>query len=234
MWVVTPARWTDADFAATTFLGTLGRDDRDVLLSACRLQNFAVGRPIFLEGGVDERVAVLLTGRVKLESHATSGRRVLLGLRGPGDLLGEMRAFDGRGRAARISPIDEVVAGVVPMERFRALVSEHPQLALAALSMLTGRLRESDRRRLDLGTNDAVGRVCACLLDLAQQFGTTVGDGVVMTSPLTQEELGTWAGISRPATARALRRLREDGLVEQRGRRLQLNDVNELVRLADR
>ncbi|WP_375496834.1 Crp/Fnr family transcriptional regulator [uncultured Jatrophihabitans sp.] len=228
------AGFIEAVFSTTSFLGMLGGEDRSALLAACRVQEFTVGQPIFLEGGLDERVAVLLSGRVKLEAHAVSGRKVLLGLRGPGDLLGEMRAFDGQGRSARIGPTDDVVAGVVPMERFRTLVGEHPQIALAALRVLTGRLREADRRRLDLGTNDAIGRVCACLLDLAQQYGTPVRDGVEMASPLTQEELGTWAGISRPATARALRRLREDGVVEQRGRHLRVNDVTALVRLADR
>lgn len=227
-------RWVDAGFAATTFLGVLDRADRNALLTACRLQEFDTGRPIFLEGGTDERVAVVLAGHVKLEAHAPSGGRVLLGIREPGDLLGEMRAFDGRARAARISPMDPVFAGVLAMDRFRALVGERPGLALAALRMLAGRLRESDRRRLEGGTNDAIGRVCACLLDLAHQFGTDVDGGVEVLSPLTQEELGTWAGVSRPATTRALRKLRDDGLLDQRGRRLRLTDPAALARLADR
>jgi CRP/FNR family cyclic AMP-dependent transcriptional regulator len=220
--------------AAGSFVASLDRADRIALLDALRTRQFAVGDTLFHEGGTDAQIAVILAGRVKLEAHAQSGRRVLLGVRGPGELLGELRAFDGLTRGAQVRPLEPVTAGVMPIPEFRALIAERPEIALAMLRTLAGRLREADRVRLELGTGDAVARVCGCLAELARLYGRSDGHRVELHSPLTQQELGDWAGLSRPATTRALRQLRDDGLVSNRGRRFELHDRLELERRAGR
>ena len=55
---------------------------------------------LFHERQAPDRVVVLLTGTVKLSSISEDGKEVLLALRGPGDLLGELGALDGHPRSA--------------------------------------------------------------------------------------------------------------------------------------
>jgi CRP/FNR family cyclic AMP-dependent transcriptional regulator len=70
------------------------------------------------------------------------------------------------------------------------------------------------------------------LIELAERFGEPADGGVLITLPISQEELASWAGASREATSKALRDLRELGCVETRRRNITVRDVDALSRVA--
>jgi hypothetical protein len=69
---------------------------------------------------------------------------------------------------------------------------------------------------------------------LADQFGETGPEGVTVQLPMTQEELASWAGSSREAAAKALRRLRERGLIRTGRMTITVPDLEALRRQDDR
>jgi CRP/FNR family transcriptional regulator, cyclic AMP receptor protein len=62
------------------------------------------------------------------------------------------------------------------------------------LIVIAERLREADRRRLELATQDALGRIATRLLELADRFGEGVDAGTRVELPLHQEDLASWCG----------------------------------------
>ena len=67
------------------------------------------------------------------------------------------------------------------------------------------------------------------LLELAQRFGVDTPDGAIAVEmPISQEELASWAAASRESTARALRTLRELGLIETHRKRMVVLDAEGL------
>ena len=71
----------------------------------------------------------------------------MLAFRGPGEVLGELSAIDGRPRSAGVTAVDPVEALVIPTRDFRAFLERSPRAALWILTRLITRLREADRKR---------------------------------------------------------------------------------------
>ncbi len=111
----------------------------------------------------------------------------------------------------------------------RGLLTRHPRIALVLLELVLRRLRLADQRRLEFAAAESLPRVTSRLLELAERFGVEAPDGKLdVEMPISQEELASWAAASRESTARALRTLRELGLIETHRKRLVVLDVERL------
>ncbi|MEZ5236506.1 MAG: cyclic nucleotide-binding domain-containing protein [Acidimicrobiales bacterium] len=73
-----------------------------------------------------------------------------------------LAAIDGGPRTATVSALTELRVLAVPAGRFRALLGQQPSLNAAVLALLAGRVRVATERQVELGANDALGRVCRC------------------------------------------------------------------------
>jgi CRP/FNR family transcriptional regulator, cyclic AMP receptor protein len=211
-----------------SFLATLSEDDRDALRSAGRQRHYRRSSWIFREGDRGDFVLLVLEGRVKLAVTTTGGGTSILSIRGPGELVGELAAIDAGPRLAGAVALDNLVARAMTSDEFRALATQHPSLMLALLRMLTTRLRESDRRRIEFGTSDASSRLAKLLVDLASDEP----DPREAKVHLSQEEIAAMIGVSRESTARALAGLRREGLVATRRRVVKILDVDGLREFA--
>jgi len=220
------------DDPAIGFLGALDDAQARGLRDRGIPRRFRKGQALFHEGGRSDRVVVLLDGRVKVSTVTEEGREVILAFRGAGDLLGELSAIDGGPRSASVVAIEPVQALAVTAADFRAYLREHPDVALLLLQTLSRRLRDADRKRVEYGAHDTVGRVAARLVELAQRYGEPAAAGVRIGLPLSQEELAGWTGSSREAVSKALQSLRRAGWVVTERRSITVLDLEALRRRA--
>ncbi|MGH7753503.1 MAG: Crp/Fnr family transcriptional regulator, partial [Gemmatimonadales bacterium] len=161
-----------------------------------------------------EGVLAVLSGNVKVSYFTDEGQEIVLAIRGPGELLGELETIDGEPRAATGTALGTVEAVAVGAESFTEFLQEYPRVALVVLRTLSRRLREATRRRVERSALDTTDRVAARLVELADQYGEASGGHVRILLPLSQEELAAWVGVSREAVSKALRALRERGWIE--------------------
>jgi CRP/FNR family transcriptional regulator, cyclic AMP receptor protein len=198
------------------FLRQLAPEDADTLLQSLRRRNVRRSEPILRAGAAGEEVVVVLRGRVRLVAYGADRREVVLGLRGPGELIGDMAALGGQRRTASAIAVDDVEAGFLHGDEFRAFLREHPDAALVLIRMLVRRLSEATRDVVDLATRDSVGRIAKRLLELAGEHGAPSGGGtggIQIQLSLSQDELARWTGATRETVSRALRLMRQLGWV---------------------
>ncbi|MFN2587347.1 MAG: Crp/Fnr family transcriptional regulator [Actinomycetota bacterium] len=214
------------------FLGRLSDDEARALLGRGRRRTYDGGVPIFHEGEVSDRIVLLLRGRAKIATVTEDGKEVMLGVRDPGDLLGEFSAIDGEPRSANVIAMEPVEALVLESGSFREWLTEHPRTALLLLEMVLARLRDADRKRVEFSAYDTVGRVARRLYELAERFGRDTPRGVEIALPLTQDELAAWTGASRVGVSQALKALRDREWIETRRRSITVRDMAALSRRA--
>lgn len=213
-----------AEAVETGFLGLLTPSERSALVERGSRRRVRRGVFLFTEGESSEHMVAVVSGRLKVSSYTANGKEVVLAIRGPGDLLGELSALDGEPRSGSVSALEAAEVLVVPSGRFREFLEAHPRVAVLLLQMVVGKLRDADRKRIEFGAFDTVSRVARRLLELQDRYGAEAADGVAIDLRITQEELAGWTGASREAVSKALRELREGGLVETRRRKIVVLD----------
>ena len=219
--------------AARGFLSALTEAEREALAERGVARNFSRGTTVFHEHDESDSVVIVLSGRLKVYSATADGREAVFAFRSPGDLLGELSAIDGQPRSASVAALEPVEALFVAAVDFRAFLQRHPRVALLLFEMLSWRLRDADRKRVEYSAFDSVGRVAARLVELSQEHGRpAAGEGVEITLPLSQDELAGWTGSSREAVSKALHTLRELGWVQTDRRRITVLDLEALRRRA--
>ncbi len=210
------------------FGAALTQEELDNLLRLGVRRNFRRSSFLMTEGEASDHVIVLLAGRAKVSSYTAEGKEVVLAVRGPGDLLGELSAFDGEPRLATVAALEPIEALIVPSERFTHFLEDHPRVAILLLEMLTYRLRDAARKQVEFGAYDTPGRVARRLIELVERYGEGEALGVRISLSLTQDELAGWTGASREAVSKALREFRDRGWVTTGRRSIVVQDVDAL------
>jgi CRP-like cAMP-binding protein len=213
-----------------TFLGSLSEADLAGLLQAGRIARWTRGELLVRAGDPAVSAIALLVGVVKIEKLADHGDEVVLGISGPGDLLGEIAAVRDAARSASATALESVTGVVIAVSALRRFLLEHPSTTLALLDLSLGRLHAADERRLESATRTTLTRVASRLVELTDRFGGQGCDGAIeVRLTINQQELASWSASSLESTARALRTLRQLGAIETSRLRLIVRDP-ELLR----
>jgi CRP/FNR family cyclic AMP-dependent transcriptional regulator len=216
-----------------TFLEALTPEEVADLRASGRERHYEANVALFHEGDDAGSVIVLLAGRTKLTVPSSSGREVIVAVRGPGDLLGELAALVEAPRSATVATIEPVDALIMAGSAFASFLERNSRVALVILRMVAERLLYADLQQAQFATHDVVGRVAHRLVELTERFGVETEEGIVLDVPLSQEELAGWTGASREAVNKALQVLRSLHMIETGRRRFTVLDAEGLRRLAD-
>jgi CRP/FNR family transcriptional regulator, cyclic AMP receptor protein len=214
------------------FGAELTEQERADLARHGRPRRLRAGTALFIEGSRSETVVVVISGRVKVFTSAEDGAEVVLAVRGPGALLGELAAIDQQPHSASIRSLEPVEVLTVGLREFTAFLQANPRIMWLLMRMLTNRLRDADRKRIEFGVHDTLNRVARRLVELVDRFGEPTESGIMITLPLTQDELASWVGASREAVTKAFRTLRDRGYVRTQRRMITVVDIEGLRRHA--
>jgi CRP/FNR family transcriptional regulator, cyclic AMP receptor protein len=210
--------------ADATFLEGLSPEDLHALTTAGRRKTVPARSRLFEEGDPGYEVLIVEHGAVKLVRVSIEGRELVVAVREDGAILGELSAIDGGVRSTSATTLVPTQLIAVPFATFRELLDTRASVARALLDVLADRLRESTDRVLELGTADALTRVCRRLVEYAD----AQRNRDVLLIPLTQQDLASLSGLSRETVVRSLKMLRDLGWIEVSGRNVTLLDLDAL------
>lgn len=194
--------------------------DRAYLVSLGDRRRFAEGDVLLRQGDPTDHVLVLLSGWVRIYSTGRDGQEVVLALRGPGDVLGELAALHGWDRTASIQALEPVGVAQLRSARFLDCLNARPTIAIAMIKQMSTRLREAEMALLDFATQDVSRRVASYLARMARQHGIPGPNGIALSVPLSQQDIANRVGASLRGVARAMAVLRERGIVVSARRRI--------------
>jgi CRP-like cAMP-binding protein len=202
-----------------TFAARLSEVELRQLTGRGRVVEYRSGDVLMRQGDEGDRVIVLRSGLVKVLSHDQVGGVRLLGIRRPGELLGEMACLDDRPRSATVLAGSPLTAVTIARSRFLEYLDDYPRVTLEVCRQMSDRLRAGEDQQVTLSTDRTDLRVLKALLAMCALYaGDTVPHAV--TVPLSQTEIGQLAGVSLVSAQRSLRRLRDRSLVTTRYGRL--------------
>ncbi len=197
----------------------------DSIVDSATVRELRRGDVLFAEDDDSNEVFVVDDGRIAMTQRSIDGRESVIALMERGDLFGEMPLFDGLGRSAEARALEPSSVTIIDYAPVRALYEARPQLLWSVVAMLSNRLRSTDSALADSVFLDVTGRTAKRLLDLA-------GDEDEFVLPVTQEELAGMVGASRERVNKAIASFVKLGWLDQRDRRYQITDREQLTRRA--
>jgi CRP/FNR family transcriptional regulator, cyclic AMP receptor protein len=194
---------------------------RDVLRTAVR-RRYRDGDTLFHQADPGDTVHLLDRGHVALRIVNLRGVTLTLDILGPGSTFGEQTLVDRDARrTASAVAVGAVETLMIHRDEFARLLERHPAVTTVLVEMLAAQVRRTSDMLLDAHSMGAEDRVVKQLRRLAIEFR----DGDTATLPITQEELASLAGTTRPTANRALQALVNDGLVRLGRGRIVVQDV---------
>ncbi len=145
-----------------------------------------------------EVVYIILNGTVKIHIEQADGSDVVLGILGPGDIVGEMSLIDSIGRSASVTTLEDSRLLWMGKGSFQECLHNMPAFSQNLVRIFSGRLRLANEVIQALATLDVHGRVARQILAFAEKYGQPgAGSQVLIPIRLTQGDIADLVGASR-------------------------------------
>ncbi|HLS89239.1 MAG TPA: Crp/Fnr family transcriptional regulator [Sphingobacteriaceae bacterium] len=221
-------RW-DVPFCLPS--GAISRRALRAALAASRVRAFRQGEMILPCCGSTPALHLIRAGLVKVSLYSKNGHEKIIGLRGPGSLVGTLWAPTGHVPCKGVTALSPGVTTRSWDHRALAgLARSHPELLGLLVKFLSYKVAVLTTQIEGLAFASANQRICSCLLELATAFGRQDHGGSAVTIPIavTQNDLASMAAVSRVTASKAWGHLREQGVVSKAGRGLVVTDLEAL------
>jgi CRP-like cAMP-binding protein len=192
-------------------------EDLESIASLLIERRFPKNKTIVEEGLPGDYMYVIREGRVKVTKLSGDGREKILELLEEGSFFGEMSLLDSAPRSASVKALTEVRILALARNDFLNVLGRSPDLALAVIHELTQRLRQQDEQASSLSFQRVKERTQGLLVRLARDEAGV--SGRLATPALTHQQIADMIGTSRETVTRAVKGLKQDGWLEQDGKR---------------
>jgi CRP/FNR family transcriptional regulator, cyclic AMP receptor protein len=193
--------------AAAAPFARMDREEIERIAEVVVPRTYRAGEALFREGDPGDTCYVLQSGVVRIVRTHSDGRQVVLALRRPPEMLGELAMFGSAPRSASAEAVEATTALAILAPDMRRLLMARPTIAMAMLEELADRVRSASDQVSQRSFRNVPGRIAEALLE---QVGDAEGDTVV---ELTHAALADMAGTSRETVSRFLSQLEKAGVL---------------------
>lgn len=211
-----------------------GLDERSFAetVRAVRRRVCEPGESILIEGKPCEGLYFVIEGQVRLVRTTAEGREHVLRVLGAGATFNDVAVFDGGSNSDSAVAVGPTTVGLIPKATLLASIDRHPQIAKAALKLLSSRQRTLGSVVEDLALRDVTTRVARLLLGCMGRHDHIVEQAPDACARITHQEIASMVGSVREVVQRALKELERDGAIALERSRIRIRDQIKLERWA--
>lgn len=195
-------------------------------------RGFARGESLFAEGEQATGFYLLATGSIKLCKFSQDGKEKVLHFVHPAETFAEAALFGEGGYPAEARALEKGEALFFPREAFMGLLERNPRFALNLIVSLSLLLRRFARQIEELSFAEVPARLAAYLVELAGKKSTTFQGKTYLDLDTKKGELASRLGTVSETLSRALKKLKEEGVIDVEGSRVIVYDMERLKRTA--
>lgn len=195
----------------------LSQGERDALAEWSARATWPAGFAIYQRGAPADGLFVVTRGRIVLRSRVRAGRGFVPWIATPGETFGGEGLNPGAvyGTEARADEESETL--FVSAAKFRQMMREQPQRALALVSQMSAERAALLDKLRELTTLSVEQRLITTLLRLSSNACFTRADGHIVLGNPHYRLLCELVGATRESVSLVLARLTGDGLCERDG-----------------
>jgi CRP-like cAMP-binding protein len=205
----------------------------DVVLRASHPSRLENGAYFFMAEEPAERAYVLVTGKIKLVQVTADGQQIILGYLVPGRVYGIIASLKKVTYPVSAQAVGHCQALYWDQDTLNHLMERYPLIALNAMRIMAGQIREFQNTVRDLSTKRVEQRIARAILRLARESGRKVDSGVLIDLPLSRQDLAEMTGTTLYTVSRVLTEWESKGLVQSKRQQVTILIPHGLVQIAE-
>ena len=185
------------------------------------------GEYLFREGDHAKYFYFVRSGQIFITKFAESGRVLSLRLATRGSIIGELPLYEENPRYifnAVAQSDSEVYA--IEFPTLHSCLEKKPSLAINLLKIISIHMRKQHSKFRDLVLYGKKGAIYSTLIRFANSYGREVDGGILITVPLTNQELANYSATARESLNRMLGDLRRQNVIDIRDGLILIRDIN--------
>jgi len=194
----------------------------------CRRLRYRAGEVIFHQGDPGLALFVVTEGEVRIGLEALPGEDVVPTLVRVSEAFGELALLDGRPRSATATAALASEVLMLSRDDFLALLAAEPAVTRAVLRALADMIRRTNERLAEVVLSVHT-RLARRLLELADEYGVTRKDGILINREVTDVELAGLTGLHRVEVERHLANYQYEDLIRMEEGKIILRQPQKLA-----
>jgi CRP/FNR family transcriptional regulator, cyclic AMP receptor protein len=179
-----------------------------------RRKLYPKGSALLVEGQAACGVYVLCAGRAKIAITSAEGRKLIVRIARPGDLLGLHATLAGHSHETTAETLAPCEVDFISRKELLGLLDKEKSYGLRIAIAVSKEFAEFvEQTRVLLLSAVAAQKLAGLLLTWGEAFGQPTTSGVHLQTLLTHEELGQMIGASRETVTRALNMLKRRQII---------------------
>ena len=188
---------------------------------------------LFSEGHGARGVFVLCTGSAKISICSIDGKKLIMRIAKPGDVLGLYAGLTGRPYEATAELLEPSRVSFVSRQSLVELIASQEAFGLGLVQLFSEQFSEFvDHARLLLLSESAAEKLARLILKWSRDFGELTSGGIRVQILLTQEEIAQIIGSSRETVTRLFSALKRQQIIRINGGAMIIRNSAALASLA--
>jgi CRP/FNR family transcriptional regulator len=195
-------------------------------------RSFRKDEILFIADEAAQGMYVIVSGSVRAFRESSDGREQVIHVERAGATVAEVPVFDNGNYPSSVAAEEDTETLFLDKRDVRQLCLAHPEIPLAALRLLAGRLRRRAELVEELSLKEVGQRLARFLLEEGERRGKHTDQGVTVSLTKTNQQIAAQVGTVREVISRSRSRLQLAGLISVQDRKITIPNVAALAGFA--
>ena len=221
------------DFKSGSILADLPASDLERLMAHKSEHRYKKGEILFREGAYPSGIYYIVEGKVKKYKTDKSGKEQIIYVANTGELLGYHAILSEYRYPDSAATLEDSMVAFIPKEDFILTLQHSAVLNNRLLKTLSHEFAVLANSITLFAKNSVRERLALQLIVLREKYKVNFEPGMAVEINMSRDDLASMAGTARENVVRVLSEFKEAGIVETKGRKIVITDINKLIALAD-
>jgi CRP-like cAMP-binding protein len=212
----------------SSLLSSLSEEEISDISAYSKMHRYDRGDVIWHRGQHLDYFGAVGAGFVKMVQTTPIGQDLTNEIMGPGQVFGLLGLLDGNSCPLTAKAVCDTVILHIPKAEFIEAYQTNGILKDRILYAATRKIRDSQNYIKMFATGKVEQRIAAVLLSLCESYGQAQGSGIVISIPLTRQDISEMTGTTVETTIRTMSRLQKIGILATIKKILVINKPDEL------
>jgi CRP-like cAMP-binding protein len=220
-------------FNTNSVLTDLPAAELDTLMAHSSEQLFSKGEIIFREGSLPSGIFYMRTGMAKKYKVDKEGREQIIYVANSGELIGYHAVLAEERYPDNAAALEESLVGFIPKEDFLHVLDLSKTLSNRLLKTLSHEFTVFANSVVLFAQRSVRERFAMQLILMREKYKQGIVHGMEVEINLSREDLASLVGTARENIVRIIKDFKKEEILETRGRKIIIKDIEALLKAAN-